>query len=111
LRRIRDEIMLLVSGCTGGRLGGEVAQRPAEERRMTTSELYRVYCRAYAECERGLGPSARVLVAAGTRIERAVAEFAAHDAANGTPLRSAQGFAQAVATGAEALGPLGLRAA
>ena len=78
---------------------------------MTTSELYSVYCQAYGEWERGPGPTARVLVAAGTRIERAVAEFAAHDAANGTPLRSAQGFAQAVATGTEALGPLGLRAA
>ena len=84
---------------------------------MTTSELYRVYCQAYAECRayadcgRGPGPAARILATAGSRIERAVAEFAAHDAGNGTPLRSAQGFAQAVATGAEALGPLGLRAA
>jgi hypothetical protein len=78
---------------------------------MTTFELYCVYCQAYAECERGLGPTARAMVTGGTRIERAVAEFAADDAANGTPLRSAQGFAQAVAAGAEALGPLGLRAA
>jgi hypothetical protein len=78
---------------------------------MTTTELYRVYCRAYADCERGLGQGARIQVTGGTRIERAVAEFAAHDAGNGTALRSPQGFAQAVATGADALGPLGLIAA
>ena len=78
---------------------------------MTTSELYRVYCRAYADCERGLGITSRMLVAAGSPIERAVAEFAAHDAANGTTMRSAAGFARAVETGADALGPLGLRAA
>jgi hypothetical protein len=78
---------------------------------MTTSELYRVYCRAYADYDRGLGHSPGSLVAGGTPVERAVTEFAAEDAANGTALRSVEQFARAVETGLAALGPLGLRAA
>jgi hypothetical protein len=78
---------------------------------MTTAELYRIYCRAYADCERGLGASARATPTGGSPIERAAAEFAADDAANGTPLRSAEQFTRAVEAGVEALGPLGLRAA
>ncbi len=75
---------------------------------MTTAQLYAVYCRCYQEFDRELGaPAPR----GASRVESIVAEFAAHDAQNGTPLHSLEQFEQAVATGLEALGPLGLRAA
>jgi hypothetical protein len=75
---------------------------------MTTAQLYAVYCRAYQEFDRAFdAPPPRDA----SRVEAIVAEFAAHDALNGTPLRSLESFEQAVLTGLEALRPLGLRAA
>lgn len=78
---------------------------------MTTIELYAIYSQAYADFDRGLGATTLHLAASVTPIQRAVIEFAAADAANGTPLRSRQAFARAVEAGSDALGPLGLRAA
>ncbi|MBK9515887.1 MAG: hypothetical protein IPO09_00785 [Anaeromyxobacter sp.] len=78
---------------------------------MTTAELYDVYTRAYADFDRLLGGAPGSPAAAGTPIERAIAEYAAEDAANGIGLRSREQFARAIADGAAALGPLGLRAA
>lgn len=75
---------------------------------MTTSELYAVYCQAYWDYD----PSfAEVVGGARTAIERAIADFAVEDAANGAPLRSREQFCKAVSTGLAALAPLGLRAA
>ena len=75
---------------------------------MTTAHLHAVYCKCYREFDRELGaPPAR----GASRIEAIVAEFAAHDAQNGTPLRSLEQFRRAIATGLEALRPLGVRAA
>lgn len=74
---------------------------------MTTAQLYAVYVRQYREFDRELGaPPPR-----GSRVEAIVAEFAAHDAQNGTPLRSLEQFRRALATGLDALGPHGLQAA
>jgi hypothetical protein len=78
---------------------------------MTTSELYRVYCRAYAEYDRGLDAALGDLVTSGSPVERAVAGLAVEDAVNGTSRRSREQFDQAVQDGLAALGPLGLRAA
>jgi hypothetical protein len=75
---------------------------------MTTEQLYAVYRRSYRDFDRELGAPASP---GESRVESIVAEFAVHDALNGTPLRSLEQFAAAVATGLEALGPLGLRAA
>jgi hypothetical protein len=77
---------------------------------MTTSELYTVYCRAYADFDPCLR-NTQGFVTGGSAIERAIAEYAAEDAANGTPLRSREAFTRAVEAGLAALGPLGLRAA
>jgi hypothetical protein len=75
---------------------------------MTTPQLYAVYSRSYREYDRESGaPEPR----GASHLEAIVAEFAAHDAQNGTPLRSPEQFQRAVATGLEALGPLGLQAA
>jgi hypothetical protein len=75
---------------------------------MTTAQAYAVYCRCYRDFDREL----RAPASPGeSRVESIVAEFAAHDALNGTPLRSLAQFEAAVATGLEALEPLGLRAA
>ena len=75
---------------------------------MTTAQLHAVYCRCYREFDRDLGaPPPR----GGSRVEAIVAELAAHDAQNGTPLRSLEQFRLALATGLDALRPLGLRAA
>jgi len=76
---------------------------------MTTSELYAVYCQAYADYDPSLGEV--VGATPRTAIERAIVEFAVGDAANGTPLRSREQFYKAVSTGLAALAPLGLRAA
>lgn len=76
---------------------------------MTTTELYAVYCQAYADYD--LSPQVKSAIVAGSPIERAIAEFAVEDAANGVPLRSRESFAKAVAVGLAALAPLGLRAA
>jgi hypothetical protein len=78
---------------------------------MTTTELYAIYCQAYADFDPSLGSAAHTLVAGRTAIERAIAEFAAADAENGTPRRSREAFERAVGVGQAALGPLGLRAA
>ncbi len=75
---------------------------------MTTAQLYAVYRRYYLEFDRQFGAPA---LRGGTRVEAIVAEFAAHDAQNGTPLRSLAQFQHAVAAGLKALGPLGVRAA
>lgn len=77
---------------------------------MTTSELFAVYCQAYADYEPSLQAAAPTIVAR-TAIERAIVEFAVEDAANGTPRRSREQFDRAIAAGLAALGPLGLRAA
>ncbi len=72
---------------------------------MTTAQLYAVYRKCYQEFDREHGASAP----RGTsRVEAIVAEFAAHDAQNGTPLRSFEQFQLAVVAG---LAALGLRAA
>ena len=76
---------------------------------MTTSELYSVYCQAYADYDRSFGSAPRI--AAPNPITRAIVEFAAEDAANGLARRSRDQFERAIQTGLEALGPLGLRAA
>ena len=76
---------------------------------MTTTELYSVYCQAYADYDRSFGSAPRI--AAPNKVSRAIVEFAAEDAANGVPLRSRDQFERAIQTGLEALGPLGLRAA
>lgn len=78
---------------------------------MTTSELYAVYRRAYADYDPSLGAASRVLIATTSAIERAIVEFAVEDVANGTPLRSPEQFTRAVEAGLAALAPLGLRAA
>lgn len=77
---------------------------------MTTSELFAVYCQAYAEYDPTLRDASPAIVAR-SAIERAIVEFAVEDAANGTPRRSREAFDRAVAAGLAALGPLGLRAA
>ncbi|HEU4384542.1 MAG TPA: hypothetical protein VFR85_13730 [Anaeromyxobacteraceae bacterium] len=74
---------------------------------MTTAQLYAVYCKCYREFDRELAPPPPC----GSRVEAIVAEFANCDAQNGTPLRSLEQFRRALATGLEALGPLGVRAA
>jgi hypothetical protein len=77
---------------------------------VTTAELYAVYCRAYAEFDRDLDSRMNALRAA-SPVEIAIAAFAAEDAENGTPLRSREQFERSVASGLDALRPLGLRAA
>ena len=77
---------------------------------MTTSELFAVYCQAYAEYDPTPRDASTTIVVR-TAIERAIVEFAVEDAANGTPRRSREAFDRAVAAGLAALGPLGLRAA
>jgi hypothetical protein len=72
---------------------------------LTTAHLYAVYCRSYRDFDRDLGVLATF---DGSRAESIVAELAAHDALNGTPLRSREQFERAVAAGLDALG---LRAA
>jgi hypothetical protein len=76
---------------------------------VTTSELYAVYCRAYADYDRSFGGAPRT--AAPSAVAQAIVEFAAKDASNGTPRRTREQFDAAIRTGMEALGPLGLRAA
>jgi hypothetical protein len=76
---------------------------------VTTSELYSVYCQAYADYDRSFGSAPRI--AAPNPVARAIVEFAAEDAANGLSRRSRAQFEAAIQTGLEALGPLGLQAA
>ena len=77
---------------------------------MTTTELYAIYCQAYADYDPSMGSAAHVL-SGRSALERAIAEYAQADAENGKPLRSREAFARAVEAGLAALGPLGLRAA
>jgi len=76
---------------------------------VTTSELYAVYCRAYADYDRSLADQAAVV--APTLVQQVIAEFAAQDASNGKPCRSREEFERSIAEGLAALAPLGLRAA
>jgi hypothetical protein len=82
---------------------------------VTVSQLYALYCSAYPEARRvsdgGVLRAFEVRVCAPgvTALERVVLELALHDATNGTPMRSRQGFDRAVAQGADLLGSLGLR--
>jgi hypothetical protein len=76
---------------------------------VTTSELYSVYCQAYADYDRSFGCAPRIT--APSPVARAIVEFAAEDAANGLSRRSRSQFEAAIQTGLEALGPLGLQAA
>jgi hypothetical protein len=73
---------------------------------VQTIELYALYRRCYEAYDRdrglSLGPACR------SAVEFAVAEFAEEDAANGTPLRSAQQFERCVGQGLDALLRLGL---
>ena len=76
---------------------------------MTTAQLYQLYCQAYGDFYREHGG-----VLLGHRrpissVEAVVMEFAAEDAANGTPLRSPAQFDASIESGLDALLPLGLR--
>jgi hypothetical protein len=111
LHPIRIEIIVKVPALLKegglGRMGGERA--PVGDATVTTSELYSVYCQAYADYDRSFGSAPRI--AAPNPVARAIIEFAAEDAANGLSQRSRAQFEAAVQTGLEALCPLGLRAA
>jgi len=76
---------------------------------VTTTELYAVYCRAYADYDRSLAGQATVV--APTLVEQVVAEFAVQDASNGRSRRTREEFQRSIAEGLAALAPLGLRAA
>ena len=76
---------------------------------MTTTELYAVYCRAYADYDRVFAGRASII--APTLVQQVVAEFAVQDASNGRTRRTREEFGRAIAEGLSALGPLGLRAA
>ncbi len=84
---------------------------------MTIDQLHALYCAAHAEAWRvsqgGVLRAFEVSVnAAGvTALERVILEFALHDATNGTPARSRDGFERAVRQAPELFGGLGLRAA
>ena len=76
---------------------------------MTTAQLYQLYRQCYGQFYREHGG-----VVLGQRrplsgVEAVVMEFAAEDAANGTPLRSPGQFEACVEAGLSALTPLGLR--
>lgn len=75
---------------------------------MTTAQLYQLYCQSYGDFYREHGG-----VLLGQRrplsgVEAVVMEFAAEDAANGTPLRSPAAFDSCIESGLDALTPLGL---
>jgi hypothetical protein len=76
---------------------------------VTTTELYAVYCRAYADYDRTLAGQTSVI--ASTLVEQVVAEFAVQDASDGRPCRTREEFERSIAEGLAALAPLGLRAA
>lgn len=76
---------------------------------MTTTELYAVYCRAYADYDRTLAGQATII--APTLVQQVVAEFAVQDASDGRSRRSREEFERSIADGLAALAPLGLRAA
>jgi hypothetical protein len=82
---------------------------------VTVSQLYSLYCAGHAEARRvsdgGVLRDFEVSVngAGITALERVILELALHDATNGTPMRTRQGFDRAVRQGADLLGSLGLR--
>lgn len=76
---------------------------------MTTTELYAVYRRAYADFDWTHALDWHASGAGPYRVVQAVIEFAVHDAANGTPLRSREQFERCLRHGSAALGPLGFR--
>jgi hypothetical protein len=76
---------------------------------VTTAQLYQLYCQSYGDFYREHGG-----VLLGQRrplsgVEAVVMEFAAEDAANGTPLRSPAAFDSCIESGLDALMPLGLQ--
>ncbi|HTP50722.1 MAG TPA: hypothetical protein VMK42_08500 [Anaeromyxobacteraceae bacterium] len=81
---------------------------------MTSYQLYAIYVGAYsdsspfAERADGGGRSCSPPTWLGS-IERAIAELAAHDATNGTPMRSKREFDRSLEEGAELLERLYLR--
>ncbi len=76
---------------------------------MTTAQLYRVYCQSYSDFYREHGGVVLNQRRPRSGVEAVVMEFAAEDAANGTPLRSPGQFEACVVAGLDALTPLGLR--
>jgi hypothetical protein len=85
-----------------------------EVSRVTVSQLYSIYCAAYAEVttisEGGLlRPFEIALKPNGLGLlERVILELALHDATNGTAMRSRAAFNRAVEQGAAMLRGLGL---
>ena len=76
---------------------------------MTTTQLYQLYCQAYAEFYREHGGVLLRHRRALSGVEAVVMEFAAEDAANGTSLRSPTQFEACIEAGLDALTPLGLQ--
>jgi hypothetical protein len=76
---------------------------------VTTAQLYQLYCQCYGEFYREHGGVLLRPRGALSGVEAVVAEFAAEDAANGTPLRSPAQFDASIESGLDALLPLGLR--
>jgi hypothetical protein len=76
---------------------------------MTTTQLYQLYCRSYAEFYREYGGVLLRTRRPISGVEAAVIEFAAEDAANGASLRSPSQFEACIASGLDALTPLGLQ--
>lgn len=82
---------------------------------MTVSQLHALYCAGHAEAWRvsdgGVLRAFELSVSRGglTDLERLILELALHDATNGTPARTRQGFDRAIAHGAGLLERLGLR--
>ncbi len=83
---------------------------------MTMAQLYSLYCAGHSEAwkvsEGGVLRAHEVSVS-GTGLaplERLILEFALHDATNGTPARSREGFERAVEQASDLLASFGLRA-
>ena len=76
---------------------------------MTNAQLYQLYCQSYGDFYREHGGVLLGQRRPLTVVEAVVMEFAAEDAANGTPLRSPAGFDSCIEHGLDALTPLGLR--
>jgi hypothetical protein len=76
---------------------------------VTTAQLYQLYCQCYGEFYREHGGLLLGQRRPLSGVEAVVMEFAAEDAANGTPLRSPAQFETAIEAGLDALMPLGLR--
>jgi hypothetical protein len=76
---------------------------------VTTAQLYQLYCQSYGEFYREHGGVLLNHRRPLSTVEAVVMEFAAEDAANGTPLRSPAAFESCIEAGHDALLPLGLR--